>query len=145
MTNELEPEAILNLHSVLRRSRANGPGVRFVVWFQGCIRNCPGCFNPETHTHAPHVCISIDDICNQILAESASIEGVTISGGEPLEQPDGLVELVCAIRRVSDMSILLFSGYTLAEIRKMPCGATVLENVDVLVGGAYNRSQHQGL
>src|SRR3972149_712339 len=40
---------ILRLHALLPRSRANGPGMRAVIWFQGCTRGCPGCFNPETH------------------------------------------------------------------------------------------------
>ena len=144
MNSELERNSILNLHSILPRSRANGPGVRFVIWFQGCTRNCPGCFNPETHTHATRENLSVEALCQKILAESGSIEGVTISGGEPFEQPKGLFELVRALREASDLSILVFSGYTQAEIRKMPYGTEVLENVDVLVAGPYNRSQHLG-
>ena len=44
---------MLNLHALLPRSRANGPGVRLVLWFQGCTLGCPGCFNPTTHAPEP--------------------------------------------------------------------------------------------
>ena len=40
------------IHAIEPRSRANGPGVRFVVWLQGCTLGCPGCFNPSTHAAA---------------------------------------------------------------------------------------------
>ena len=144
MNSELEPKSMLSLHSILPRSRANGPGVRFVVWFQGCTRNCPGCFNPKTHTRPARENISVEALCEQILVESDFIQGVTISGGEPFEQAEGLAELVRAIRLKSDISILVFSGYTLGEIRKIPSGTSVLENIDVLIAGPYNRTQHLG-
>jgi anaerobic ribonucleoside-triphosphate reductase activating protein len=144
MNNIPEAGPMLNLHSTLRRSRANGPGVRFVIWFQGCTRNCPGCFNPETHTHAMRNNMSVNEVVDRIRQEGEAIEGVTISGGEPLEQPDGFVELLLAIRAIGGLSTLVFSGYPFKEIQNMPHGPAVLGNVDVLIAGPYNPAMHLG-
>ena len=140
----MSESAQINLHSMLPRSRANGPGVRFVVWFQGCTRNCPGCFNPDTHAHVAAMQITVADLCAQIREQSSQIEGVTISGGEPFEQPEGLLALLSAVRQMDCLSVLVFSGYTQHEIARMPLGPTILQYIDVLIAGPYNRSLHNG-
>ena len=134
----------INLHGIMPQSRANGPGIRFVIWFQGCTRNCPGCFNPKTHTHEAALQMSVASICAQIAVRAASIEGVTISGGEPFEQPEALLELVRAVRASGELSILVFSGYTVFEIARMPLGPSIMSSIDVLIAGPYNRSLHNG-
>lgn len=74
----------LRLHAFLPRSRANGPGWRSVVWVQGCSLGCPGCFNPQTHNREEvGEAVEVAEVMQRILA--AGTEGVTVSGGEPLQ------------------------------------------------------------
>ena len=65
---------MLNLHAILPRSRANGPGVRFAVWFQGCHLNCPGCFNPSARTFEPRVHMTVEAMVERIVAQGAEIQ-----------------------------------------------------------------------
>src|SRR6185503_15645618 len=89
---------MLKLHAMLPQSRANGPGTRFVIWFQGCTLACPKCFNPITHPDAPKLSITIEGLIAQIKSVEAQIEGLTISGGEPLQQAAGLLGLLRQLR-----------------------------------------------
>jgi anaerobic ribonucleoside-triphosphate reductase activating protein len=134
----------VNIHGIERRSRANGPGSRFVMWFQGCSLGCPGCFNPGTHAPTSQDRRPVDVLVDEILAQGQAIEGITLSGGEPFEQPDAALALVSAVRARSELSILIFSGYTIEEIRAMPQGPAVLAHVDVLVDGRYQARQRLG-
>jgi anaerobic ribonucleoside-triphosphate reductase activating protein len=134
----------VNIHGIERRSRANGPGSRFVMWFQGCSLGCPGCFNPGTHAPTSQDRRPVDVLVDEILAQGQAIEGITLSGGEPFEQPDAALALVSAVRARSELSILIFSGYTIEEIRAMPQGPAVLAHVDVLLDGRYQARQRLG-
>ncbi len=132
----------LNIHNMICQSRVNGPGCRFVIWFQGCKFNCPGCFNPDTHSFEARMLMNPGSILSLILKQKDSIDGVSISGGEPLCQPEGLLDLLHEIRQKTSFSILLFSGYTYEEICKMPLGEQILSYVDVLIDGRYDKSRH---
>lgn len=131
----------LNLHAILPRSRANGPGVRMTLWFQGCTLGCVGCFNPETHSSEPKVLMSVDDLVARVVAEQGEIEGISISGGEPLQQAEGLLKLVSQVR-TAELSVLLFSGYDLTEIQALPLGPEILAGLDVLIAGRYDDRLH---
>jgi anaerobic ribonucleoside-triphosphate reductase activating protein len=131
------PEMNLRMHAFEPASRANGPGLRAVVWVQGCTLNCPDCFNPATHDGAGGYTEQVDRLAAQITALPA-IEGLSISGGEPFQQPEALQELLCAVRETSRLSILVFSGYSLAAIRSMPLGPKIIEQVDLLIAGPYD-------
>lgn len=128
---------MLNVHSIMERSRANGPGVRTVIWLQGCSLHCPGCFNPQTHSRAPRLRMRVEALLETIRAGETGIEGVTISGGEPLEQQDGLCRLLVRIRAVTSLSVILFSGLEMKEIVALPQGPDILRRIDVLIAGRY--------
>lgn len=134
----------LNLHAMQFHSRANGPGLRLVLWLQGCRLACPGCFNPQTHSCAPRQVYDVDKLAGIMLARRGQAQGVTISGGEPLEQAPALLRLLEVLRNASDLSVLLFSGYALAEIQAMPQGPAILSKLDVLIAGRYDQTQGQG-
>ena len=130
--------APIQLHAVIERSRANGPGQRLAIWFQGCSLGCPGCFNPATHPAGGASAVMPDDLIDRALAQGDAIEGVTISGGEPFEQPEGLLALARGLRRRAPrLSILVFSGFTRGEIERRPLGREVLASIDVLVDGRF--------
>jgi anaerobic ribonucleoside-triphosphate reductase activating protein len=127
----------IEVHAVEPRSRANGPGARFVVWFQGCTLGCAGCFNPATHATGGRS-VDVDELA-RALADTARdhrIEGLTLSGGEPLQQPEAARALLDAARALG-LSTLAFSGYTIDEIHALPGGPAVLARLDVLIDGRY--------
>jgi anaerobic ribonucleoside-triphosphate reductase activating protein len=127
------PGPTVALHAIDPRSRANGPGVRFVVWFQGCSLGCPGCFNPATHPTGGRA-VAVAELAEQLA--QANVDGLSLSGGEPLQQPAAALALLEAARALG-LSTLAFSGYTIAEIRALPGGPDVLAHLDVLVDGRY--------
>jgi anaerobic ribonucleoside-triphosphate reductase activating protein len=131
----------IRLHAFEPASRANGPGLRAVVWFQGCTLGCPGCFNPATHEPQSGYLSDTETVAAQILTQAETIEGVSISGGEPLQQPSALRDLLCRLVPAG-LSRLVFTGYTLAEVHKLPLGPRILPLVDVLIAGRYVASRH---
>src|SRR5215475_3003214 len=87
------------LHAFVPASRANGPGLRAVVYFKGCSLNCPGCWNPDSHKFQGDD-VSIARIVWEIEATMgrSALEGVTFSGGEPMQQAQALVKLMGGVR-----------------------------------------------
>ena len=128
----------LRVHAVEPRSRANGPGARFVVWLQGCTLGCAGCFNPTTHDATGGTETSLDALVEQMRASGS--EGLSLSGGEPLQQPHAAAALLEAARSLG-MSTLAFSGYTREEIQQIDGGPKVLALLDVLIDGRYVASE----
>lgn len=129
------------VHATLSRSAANGPGTRFVVWTQGCSLGCEGCFNPETHD-AGGTARSAEDVAAEAL-RTPDAEGVTVSGGEPLEQPAPLREF-CALIRPSGLGIVVLSGFSRAEIEENPDRLAAVQDADMVIAGRYNPRLHLG-
>jgi anaerobic ribonucleoside-triphosphate reductase activating protein len=127
---------VIRIHAFEPRSRANGPGARFVVWFQGCTLGCAGCFNPTTHDAAGGRAVALDELAGELARARPGIEGLSLSGGEPLQQPEAARALLDAARALG-LSTLAFSGYTIDEIRALPGGPDVLARLDVLIDGRY--------
>lgn len=133
---------ILRIHRFLPFSLANGPGVRTVIWVQGCSLKCPYCYNPETHPFTDGEYVSVENLFRRVAALKDTIEGITVSGGEPLQQQQPLLALLSQVRHETPFSVLLFTGYTWEEVQQMPVAHALLACVDVLVAGRYNASQH---
>lgn len=130
-----------SIHALLPFTRANGPGVRFGIWVQGCNLGCRGCFNPETHVERdPEV--TVGDVLSRFLASGLS--GVTISGGEPLQQPEALGEFVSGVRAAKDASIIVLTGYTFTEIHANPKMLDAVSLVDTVVCGRFNKDRVLG-
>lgn len=130
---------LVRVHATEPRSRANGPGARFVVWMQGCTLGCAGCFNPATHAPGDGQLIAVDELA-RAFAATPGIEGLSLSGGEPLQQPEAAAALLDAARALG-LSTLAFSGYTLEEIRTLDGGPAVLARLDVLIDGRYRSTE----
>jgi anaerobic ribonucleoside-triphosphate reductase activating protein len=108
------------LHALIPASRANGPGLRAVVFFQGCKLGCPGCWNPEIHPFRGAE-VTVDTVVQEVLRAQAehALEGVTFSGGEPMQQADSLLRLIQGLRRPAPgLSFGMFSGYAEHELAK---------------------------
>jgi anaerobic ribonucleoside-triphosphate reductase activating protein len=135
----------LIVHRFLPFSRSNGPGMRAVLWLQGCKLGCPGCYNPETHSFTAGEHISVDNLVNMLTEVESRVEGITISGGEPFHQIPALTDLLVHIRREKPrLSILVFSGFTYPELLRTSGAEKVFQLIDVLIAGRYIQEQHLG-
>lgn len=135
------PPGCLNIMGYVDRSEVNGPGCRAVVWVQGCLRACPGCFNTESWSFEPNQLIAIADLADRILSEPCN-EGVTFSGGEPFWQAAALAEVARRVK-ARGLNVMSFSGFTLQQLQaaSAPPGAQdLLEQLDILVDGPYVES-----
>ena len=106
------------IHGLVSHSRVNGPGVRAVVYFQGCNLGCESCWNPATHAFTG-LSREAQDVAEQVAAahKTQFIEGVTFSGGEPMQQALDLLDLIRLLKRArSEISIGMYSGYTQHEL-----------------------------
>jgi len=106
------------IHSFVSGSRVNGPGRRAVVYFQGCTLGCRDCWNPETHAFAGKE-RSITEIADFVVSthQERPLEGVTFSGGEPMQQADALLALIESLRdRLPGLSFGMYSGYSEPEL-----------------------------
>jgi anaerobic ribonucleoside-triphosphate reductase activating protein len=135
----------LRLNGFLSRSRANGPGVRAVVWVQGCTLACPGCFNPNTHTNQPARVADVRELADTI-ARTEGIEGITLTGGEPFQQARAVRALLRMVRRrmqETTLSVVVFTGYTWKEIKLNAVACSCFEEVlvDVVLLGRYQQGK----
>ena len=130
----------IRIHKIITGSCANGPGIRNVVWFQGCTLGCPGCFNPQTHDPKGGRAITTEALCSRLLSPEFPCDGVTISGGEPFQQAEALQELLAEIKKHSSLPILIFSGYTYDHLKSSPACSACLPLTDVLICGPYDRN-----
>jgi anaerobic ribonucleoside-triphosphate reductase activating protein len=144
MTVIMLPDIILQIAQIVPHTEAEGPGCRFALWFQGCPLRCPGCCNPEMLPFEGGRAVALGVLVEQIeeAARSHGVEGVTLLGGEPLAHAAGAAALARAVRQ-RGLTVMVFSGYTLEEARRMPdpAVADLLSLTDILVDGPYLREQ----
>jgi len=119
-----------------------GPGRRIGVWFQGCSIRCPGCISMDTWAQERGN-TTVDEVANAISQWSTAADGITISGGEPFDQPDALFALLAQIRSQTEADILVFSGYPWATIGRM--FAPLPPSIDALVTGPFDINERQTL
>lgn len=130
----------LNLARTLRRSAANGPGERFVVWVQGCPLACGGCWNPDTWPFARRDSREADALVVEILSVKG-IEGVTFTGGEPFAQARALAEVAARVQ-VAGLSVVVFTGYEMDELDGADA-RSLLAHTDLLVAGRYVQDERE--
>ncbi len=135
------PPGYLNIMGYVDESEVNGPGCRAVVWVQGCLRECPGCFNPESWSFEPNQLITVENLAEQILQNPRN-QGVTFSGGEPFWQAEALTQLA-KIVKAKGFNVMSFTGFTLAELespKAPPHAQDLLAELDILIDGPYTES-----
>ena len=135
----------VQVHNFLLGSCANGPGIRNTVWFQGCTLCCPECFNPGTHDPNAGKTLTVEQVCDRLLDPNCPCDGITISGGEPFQQPDALFSLLKMLREKAAPPILVFSGYTEEEIMQDPVRRACAELADAMICGPYRPDEGSDL
>lgn len=107
-------EEFLKVAGIVKESIVDGPGIRLVVFSQGCPHNCLGCHNPESHSFKGGKLIEIDEIL-ELINENPLLDGITFSGGEPFEQPEVFSILAKKVKKLG-LNIVTYTGYTYEEI-----------------------------
>lgn len=134
---EISPGS-LNIMGYVDESEVNGPGCRAVIWVQGCLRECPSCFNPESWSFDMNQLISVDSLAEKILSNPRN-QGVTFSGGEPFWQAPALAILAQKVK-AAGLNVMSFTGFTLEQLQSQsapPSAQDLLEQLDILIDGAY--------
>lgn len=119
----------------------NGVGLRTVIWFAGCDRNCPGCFSP--YTHDPNAGVKFDDAAKEELFKDCSEEwcdGITFCGGDPL-YCGNRAEVIALAKEFKEKfpnkTLWVYTGYTYNEIINDTVLSEILNYVDVLCDGPF--------
>lgn len=126
---------VLNLGGIVEESVVDGPGIRFVLFAQGCRHNCPACFNQELQVFRENTLYTIPKILEMIDA-LPHLHGVTFSGGDPFEQATVFGELARACR-TRKLNIWAYTGYTFEKLITNPEHRILLQELDVLVDGPF--------
>jgi anaerobic ribonucleoside-triphosphate reductase activating protein len=133
----------LRIAGVVKESVVDGPGLRYVVFTQGCPHHCNGCHNPETHDFAGGYTVNIDKILTSINEINLS-SGLTLSGGEPFAQAAACAELARQVKKLG-LNVLTYTGYYHAQLLQMAeqdsAVADLLAVTDILIDGPFDETQ----
>lgn len=137
----------LNIAHIVEATEAEGPGLRFVVWVQGCLKRCRGCCNGDLLKIKPAQIMSSQDIIDQVqLAKQQYplLEGVTFLGGEPFLQAQGLADIAQLAQQMG-LSVMVFTGYLLEELNEQQFSGSLklLTYTDVLIDGEFDQNQQE--
>ena len=132
---------ILNIAGFNKNSITDGPGFRFVIFAQGCVHNCKGCHNPETHPFGTGEDYTAADIIAMI-RKNPMIKGVTLSGGDPFCQAENFAKLSAELKKLG-YEVCAFTGYLYENLVSDTADAKyrLLQNVDILVDGPFVESE----
>lgn len=114
---------------MIPHSVANGTGVRFVLFVQGCAHGCRGCHNPGTWDFKGGEEMSVEQLAERI-RNTPYLDGLTLSGGDPFYQQEECVEL---LRLLPGMDVWIYTGFEYEEI----ADTELARMADVIVVGPY--------
>lgn len=133
----------IRIAGIIKESIVDGPGIRLVVFAQGCKHKCPGCHNPETHSFDGGTLVTVDSILEQA-KENPLLDGITLSGGEPFEQAEAFVILAHEAKKLN-LDIVTYTGYTYEYIQenasKHRGWDALLDETDILIDGRYEEDK----
>ncbi len=123
----------IRIAGIVEESFVDGSGIRFAIFFQGCVRNCFNCHNPETHDLNGGKIFDTQEIFDKI-KKNPLLTGITLSGGEPFLQIEPANELAKSAKKIG-LNVWCYTGY---NFENLPQNAQeFLQNIDVLVDGEY--------
>ncbi|MDD1674893.1 MAG: radical SAM protein [Methanomicrobiales archaeon] len=127
----------INLAGYIPRSSVNGPGIRCVLWTQGCPIRCTGCFNQDLWAFEPRTLLEHTRVAEEIF-RCGDIDGVTFSGGEPFAQASALAELGVLVHE-KEMSVVTCTGFSHAQLRHKNRSSwnALLDVTDLLIAGPF--------
>lgn len=122
-----------------------GPGTRAGIWTQGCTLHCHGCLSRDTWDADPGKAVPVEAVLGWLDSLPGPVDGVTVSGGEPFQQPAALASLLRGIRAWRDdrdretiaVDILLYSGYVYSRLARSGETREILDMCDAVITGPY--------
>lgn len=140
------PDDRVTVARVLPATAAEGPGLRTAIWVRGCSIRCPGCFNPNLWSAHGGTVRKPEELAEE-LVEHAGLhrtEGITLLGGEPMEQAAPLATVAIRVR-AAGLSVMTFTGYRREDLEEW-AGirddvAALLRHTDLLVDGPFDRTR----
>jgi anaerobic ribonucleoside-triphosphate reductase activating protein len=137
----------IRLSGITEESIVDGPGLRLVVFTQGCSHNCEGCHNPDTHDINGGYATDVEDLflyIEKIFIRNKLLKGVTFSGGEPFLQAKQL-SLLAQRLKLLGLSIVTYSGFTFEQLAAMAVNrksvGDLVKQTDILVDGLYRATE----
>ena len=125
-------------------SRALGPGLRYIIWTQGCLFHCANCLSPQSKPLDQGYLMEVDSIADDIISNQ-NIEGITISGGEPMIQAESLCQLLDKVKdKRPELTIISFTGFR-KENLTAPAQIQLLNTIDLLIDGEYVDELNDGV
>lgn len=129
----------MRIAGIIHDSIVDGQGLRTVLFVQGCHHRCPGCHNEMTHDPSGGSLRRVSDVASALLQSPTG--KVTISGGEPFDQPEQLLDLLVTMRAARpDLDVWVYTGYTWDKIVRRDDYVRIIHNIDVLVDGRFDLS-----
>ena len=129
----------IRIAGVVKESIVDGPGIRYVVFTQGCPHKCPGCHNPQTHSYDGGKLVKISEIAEDI-KKNPLLKGITISGGEPFAQAKAVLKIISMLED-KKYNIMVYTGYKyedLIEYENEENGyLELLKSIDILIDGRF--------
>ncbi len=125
------------LYNVVDNTKVLGAGNRFAIWVQGCDKRCPQCIAPDSHSKdSGGYSLSVAELAKR--ANTANIDGITISGGEPFLQSSQILEFITLLKSQNTyLNFIIYTGYKYDKLIKKEERKKILENIDLLIDGEY--------
>lgn len=137
----------IRLSGITKESIVDGPGLRLVVFTQGCPHKCPGCHNPDTHDINGGYSTDVESLFRyivEIATRNKLLKGITFSGGEPFLQAEPLALLAKQLKSLG-LHIATYSGFTFEQLAAMAIKrksvGNLLEQTDLLIDGLYQAAE----
>jgi anaerobic ribonucleoside-triphosphate reductase activating protein len=131
----------IRIAGIIKNSIVDGPGIRYAVFGQGCPFMCEDCHNPHTHDVSGGKLVDVEQIAEEIKRDPL-LDGVTFSGGEPFMQIREFAELAGSLdghRGFKAPRIVCYTGYSLEELLLIPQARILLDKIDVLIDGRFEK------
>ena len=125
----------MRIAGIVNDSIVDGPGLRLAIFAQGCPHHCPGCHNPESHDFSGGSDMDTEKIIARMDANPL-LDGITLTGGEPFEQPEAC-RILADAAHARGLNVWAYSGYTFEQLCAVPEKRRLLEACDVLVDGPF--------
>lgn len=124
-----------------------GHGQRVGIWVAGCNKNCENCMSESLKSFDSGVTMTIDEICKAVKKPAEECDGFTISGGEPFLQIEDLSELTNQLSSMYTDDIIIYTGYTLDQLKRQHPEAVcnIISNVAVIIDGEYVEEFNDGI
>ena len=129
----------MRIAGIKEGSLVDGEGVRYTIFFSGCLHNCPECHNSEYQNFEYGEEITQDKLITELISSSDLIDGITLSGGDPLFQYTDILKLLKKIKeepKLKDLNIWLYTGF---KFEMIPI--KIKKYVDVVVDGRYEKDK----